>query len=214
MIRALVFDFDGLIIDTETVLVESFGDVHDARDVPFDRHAIARTIGEADFTFDPWQAFGADVDRTALEADRRKFHAARDETQRVLPGVVALLEAAHARGLRVGLASNSSHHHVESRLERFGLRRSFEFIACREDVKALKPAPDLYALVLAQFNVAPHEAIAFEDSHTGTLAAKRAGTWVVAVPNPSTAHHDFAHVDLQVQSMAECTLDALLQRFG
>lgn len=214
MIRAVIFDFDGLIIDTETALVESFGDVHAARGVAFDRDRFDRTIGEADFTFDPWQAFGDDVDRATLETARRKFHHTRDQQQQVLPGVIALLEAARVHGLRIGLASNSGHPHVESRLTRFGLREHFEFIACREDVKELKPAPELYALVLAHFGVVPREAIAFEDSHAGSLAAKRAGVWVVAVPNRSTAHHDFAHVDLRVPSMAECALVDLLRRFA
>lgn len=213
MIRAVIFDFDGLIIDTETALVESFGDVHAAQGVAFDRERFDRTIGEADFSFDPWQAFAADVDRAALEASRQEFHRGRDLRQNVLPGVVALLDAARAHELRIGLASNSGHAHVESRLARFDLRARFEFIACREDVQELKPSPELYRLVLAHFGVAPREAIAFEDSHAGTLAAKRAGLWVVAVPNRSTAHHDFAHVDLRVPSMVECALEDLLRRF-
>ena len=77
-----------------------------------------------------------------------------------------------------------------------------------------KPEPDLYRLVLNQFGLRGHEAIAFEDSHTGTLAAKRAGLWVVAVPNASTSHHDFGHVDLEVGSLADCRLGELQARFG
>jgi putative hydrolase of the HAD superfamily len=78
----------------------------------------------------------------------------------------------------------------------------------------LKPAPDLYKLVLGRFGLRGHEAIAFEDSHTGSLAAKRANLWTVAAPNVSTAHHDFAHADLQVASLADVTLDQLMARFG
>ena len=88
------------------------------------------------------------------------------------------------------------------------------FFACREDAPSPKPEPDLYKLVLAHFGLRGHEVIAFEDSHAGALAAKRAGLWVVAVPNSSTAHHDFAHADLRVTSLAEVKLEALVGRFA
>ena len=142
------------------------------------------------------------------------FNRARNLLQKVLPGFEELIAAARASGLRVGLASNSSHAHVNGHLSRLGLADRFDFIACREDVAAPKPEPDLYLLVLGKFGLRGHEAIAFEDSHTGTLAAKRAGLWVVAVPNESTSHHDFAHVDLEAASLADCRLPELMARFG
>ncbi len=87
-------------------------------------------------------------------------------------------------------------------------------MACREDVRAPKPEPDLYRRVLEHFGIRPREAVAFEDSHTGTLAASRAGVWVVAVPNESTGHHDFGHVDLLVSSLADCRAEGLMARFA
>ena len=72
----------------------------------------------------------------------------------------------------------------------------------------------MYKLVLNRFGLRGHEAIAFEDSHTGSLAARRANLRVVAVPNESTAHHDFKHVDLKVSSMAEVSLADLMVKFG
>jgi HAD superfamily hydrolase (TIGR01509 family) len=214
MIRALVFDFDGLILDTETSLIESYGDVHAAHGVPFDRPLFARSVGHADYAFDPWRGFGAGADRVRLEAERRAFNRNRDRALPILPGVEGLIAAARADGLRVGLASNSGHAHVEGHLSRLGLRPLFERVACREDVRAPKPEPDLYRLVLESFGLRGAEAVAFEDSHTGTLAAKRAGLWVVAAPNASTGHHDFANADLRVASLADCSLEALSARFA
>jgi HAD superfamily hydrolase (TIGR01509 family) len=133
--------------------------------------------------------------------------------QPVLPGVTALLEAGRAADLRIGIASNSEHTWVEPHLKRLGLHHHFEFFACREDAPSPKPEPDLYKLVLNHFGLRGHEAIAFEDSHTGSLAARRANMKVVAAPNASTAHHDFSHVDLQVSSLAEVVLENLMQRF-
>jgi len=89
----------------------------------------------------------------------------------------------------------------------------FEFLACREDAPSPKPEPDLYKLVLNRFGLRGHEAIAFEDSHTGSLAAKRANLWVVAASNASTAHHDFSNADLRVNSLAETSLGELITRF-
>lgn len=214
MIRALIFDFDGLILDTETSLIEAFGDVYAAHGLPFDRPLFAKGVGHADFAFDPWRAFGPTADRTALEAERQGFNLARNAGQPVLPGVIALIDQATEAGLRVGLASNSSHDHVEGHLQRLRLADRFEFFACREDVAAPKPEPDLYRLVLGHFGIRGREAIAFEDSYAGTLAAKRAGVWVVAVPNVSTGHHDFRHVDLCVPSLADCRLQELVARFA
>jgi HAD superfamily hydrolase (TIGR01509 family) len=214
MIRAFVFDFDGLILDTETPLIDAYGEVHGRHGVPFDRTLFLRSVGHADYAFDPWHGFSQHSDRAALELERR---ACKDELmlrQPVLPGVLALLDAARAADIRVGLASNSHHEWVDGHLTRLGLFERFEFIACREDAHSPKPEPDLYRLALNRFGLRGHEAIAFEDSHAGSLAAKRANLWVVAAPNESTAHHDFSHVDLRVTSLAEVTLDSLIDRFA
>jgi HAD superfamily hydrolase (TIGR01509 family) len=214
MIRALIFDFDGLILDTETALIDAYGDVHAAHGVAFDRPLFTRSVGHADYAFDPWRGFGPAADRAGLEAERKAFNTARNHSQAILPGVVALLDGARKAGLSVGLASNSERPHVEGHLSRLGLLGRFAFIACREDVRSPKPEPDLYRLVLDHFGIRGHEAIAFEDSQTGALAASRAGLRVVAVPNASTGHHDFGSADLCVSSLADCRLGELLTRFA
>jgi HAD superfamily hydrolase (TIGR01509 family) len=213
-IRALIFDFDGLIVDTETALISAYGDVHAAHGVPFDRPLFTRSVGHADYSFDPWRAFGGGADRGPLDRLLLVSRKARSLEQPILPGVVALLDSAKAAKLRIGLASNSGHLHVDGHLRRLDLDGYFDFVACREDVVAPKPEPDLYRLVLERFGIRGSEAVAFEDSHTGTLAAKRAGTWVVAVPNSSTGHHDFKNADLQVASLADCRLPDLMARFA
>lgn len=214
MIRALILDFDGLILDTETALIDAYGDVHAAHGIAFDRAVFSASVGHADYDFDPWSRFGPAADREALEAQRRAFNQSRNERQPVLPGVAALVAEARRSGLRLGMASNSTHDHVDGHLARLGLLASFDFVACREDVPAPKPAPDLYRLVLRTFNLAAREAIAFEDSHTGIVSAKRAGLWVVTIPNPSTGHHDLSGADLRLPSLAHTRLPDLLERFG
>jgi HAD superfamily hydrolase (TIGR01509 family) len=214
MIRALVFDFDGLIVDTETPLIDAYGDVYAAHGKPFSRDEFLHTVGHVDFTFNPWRAFGPDADEAALEAERHVHNRRRTLAQPLLPGISALLDAARAAKLHLGIASNSSHNHVEGHLSRLGLHAHFEFFACRGDTPSPKPEPDLYKLVLNRFGLRGHEAIAFEDSRPGSLAAHRAGMHVVAVPNGSTAHHDFSHVHLKLRSLAELTFEELVERFG
>ena len=214
MIRALILDFDGLILDTETALIDAYGDVHEAHGIPFERAVFTRSVGHADFSFDPWRTFGASADRDSLELERRAFNRVRSEAKPILPGVVALMDLAREARLRMGLASNSGHEHVDGHLARLGLLDRFDFVACRADVASPKPEPDVYRLVLNRFGLGGREAIAFEDSLTGIIAAKRAGLWVAAVPNASTGHHDLSGADLCVASLADCRLPDLLARFG
>ena len=86
-----------------------------------------------------------------------------------------------------------------------------------EDLDAWRPLRDALGrrgVSVLCFDLRGHDAVAFEDSHTGSLAAKRANLWTVAAPGISTAHHDFAHADLRLTSLADVTLDLLLARFG
>lgn len=213
MIQALVFDFDGLILDTESAIITAYAHVHEKHGVPFDRGLFQRSVGHGEYAFDPLHGFPKDADRAALEAERRALNLQADLQLTILPGVMDLFDAARAHGLRVALASNSSHAHCEKHLARIGLLDRFDFLACREDAALPKPAPDLYQLVLTHFGLRGFQAIAFEDSHTGSLAAKRANLWCIAAPNPATQHHDFRHVDRVVGSLADCTLPDLLTAF-
>lgn len=210
MIRALIFDFDGLILDTETPLIEALVRVHEEAGIAFDRLKVHAIVGHADVAFDPWSAFPAVVDRGELEQAFRRHKDELTAAEAVLPGVLALLDAATARGLRLGVASNSSHVHVDRHLQRLGLLERFQAISCRDDVGLGKPAPDVYRHVMKTLGVSPEETVAFEDSVPGHEAAHAAGIRVVVVPNSSTAHCRFPRAWLQVPSLAGYTLDRLL----
>jgi HAD superfamily hydrolase (TIGR01509 family) len=213
MLRALVFDFDGLILDTESSFIEAYAAVHARHGVPFDREPLRREAGYVDYTFDPWHAFGKAADRAALNAERRERNRELNLLLPIRPGLVPLLDDAQAAGLHLGVASNETHAHVEGHLGRVGLLPRFEFIACREDAASPKPEPDIYRLVLNRFGLRGSEAVAFEDSPIGTLAAKRAGMWVIAVPNETTAECDFTHAHWRAKSLEETPLAELRTRF-
>lgn len=214
MIRALIFDFDGLILDTETPVLTAWEAMHREAGLVYPQADATKLVGHVDIPFDPWTAFDPQVDRTGLEREHRRRAREILAAQQVRPGVLQYLEEAKRLRLRAAVASNSTHPWIDHHLERLGLAGYFELTRCREDVARGKPEPDVYQAVLDAFGISGPEAIAFEDSEAGSHAAKRAQVWCVAVPNPSTHRHRFEHVDLQITSMADQPLGALLERWA
>ena len=213
MIRALVFDFDGLILDTETPIVDAWVQVHVDAGLACVRKEALDLIGEVDHNVDFWKAFGPEADRNALEQELRRIKRARIDKQPLLPGVRDRLDEARHLGLTLAIASNSPHRWVDAHLQRLGLFDFFATTRCRDDVARGKPEPDVYHAVLTALGIEGREAIAFEDSSAGSLAAKRAGLRCVTVPNDCTRHHDFSHADLRATSLAEINLKNLVARW-
>ena len=132
--------------------------------------------------------------------------------QQLLPGVERYLAEARRLGLKTAIASSSRSNWVMDHLERFGIDEHFDAILCREDVSRTKPDPELYQKALERLSVPAAETIAFEDSANGIRAAKAAGLFCVAVPNPLTADLDLTDADLQLESLEAVTLPALVKR--
>lgn len=217
MIRALVFDFDGLILDTETPIYLSWKEVYDAYGVPLPFALWVKTVGSSNQAFDPRHHLEERLAR-ALPRDVVDRRVARRVemvlAQPLLPGVDAMLAEARSHGMKVGVASSSSREWVDGHLERLGILDRFDCRRSRDDVGAVKPQPDLYLAVLDCLGLPAAEAVAIEDSPNGILAAKGAGMACVAVPNPITASLDLSQADLLLGSLAEVTLDELLDRLG
>lgn len=211
--RLVVFDFDGLILDTEAPVYDAWQAIYaeHGHALAFDKWAAC--IGTAD-VFDPCEELaalcGRPLDAAALTRRHRADTDALIAGRTVMPGVREYVEAAARLGVRLGVASSSGRAWVHGHLERLGLRPYFEVLRCREDVPAVKPDPALYLAVLEATGVPAHEAVALEDSPNGVLAAKRAGMRCVAVPNALTARLDLAHADLMLPSLADLPLAHLL----
>jgi len=214
VIRALVFDFDGLILDTETPLLISWREVYEEAGLRIDERRWAATLG---VSADPPEAYvaleehlGHPVDRTGLWKRHNERERAILATQDALPGVREILREAQQRGLRLAVASSSDRTWVGSLLEEKGLLASFDAVVCMDDVARTKPAPDLYLEALSRLDVTPSEAVAFEDSEHGVAAAVAAGLFCVAVPNQVTQHLDFSQADLLIGRLDEIPLSAVL----
>jgi HAD superfamily hydrolase (TIGR01509 family) len=214
-VKLIVFDFDGLILDTEVPVYDAWQELYGEHGhaLPFDKWA--QCIGTAD-TFDPCVDLAERVGRALDAATLRSRHRARTDVlianQQVLPGVVELLEEARAMGLTLAVASSSSRAWVEGHLERLGLLDRFHTVRCAGDVPRVKPDPALYRAVLEATGVRAADAVALEDSPNGVLAAKRAGMACVAVPNALTARLDLGAADLRLVSLADVSLAGLLAR--
>lgn len=212
-LRALLFDFDGLILDTEGPVYEAWRDDYLAHghDLPLETYADC--VGSDFNRFDPKSHLESLVG-FAIDWPERDRWRERNALERVkqlapLPGVVALLAAAAAAGLPCAVASSSPRDWVEGHLDRLGLLDRFALTRCLDDVAAPKPAPDLFLAAAAGLGVAPAATVVFEDSRNGLLAAIAAGCPCVVVPNRITAHLDFTGALSVVGSLEEVDLRAM-----
>ena len=213
--RALIFDFDGLILDTESTEYRAISELFSDHGQELSRDRFRAGIGT---DFDAFahleEVLGRRLDVAALKERRARRQRELLDGVPPLPGVVAALAEAKSRGLRVGLASSSPYAWVDGNLERLGLRHHFEAILCRDDVERVKPDPELYLAAVEALRVEPDDTIAFEDSPHGVAAAKAAGLRCVAVPSPMTRSLRFDAADLVLRSLDECPLSVLLARLG
>jgi HAD superfamily hydrolase (TIGR01509 family) len=214
-IKALIFDFDGLILETETPVFQSWQELYHAYGCEIPMKTWAKIIGAAEYDFDPFdeleRQLGRPIDRQAEAPGRRQRELEMILSQPVLPGVRETLQAAHRRGLPCAVASSSSCDWVEGHLKRLDLFDDFVAIKTIEDVARSKPAPDLFLAALNNLQVEPQEAIVFEDSPNGILAAKRAGIFCVTVPNGLTAGLTLDLADMRLNSLADLPLEELLK---
>lgn len=215
-IKALVFDFDGLMLDTESPVLRSFQEVFEQHGAVLSDELWGDYIGRDSTSFDIYghleALIGRTIERDAVHRGRR---ARCDELillEQIRPGVVAWLDDARTAGLTCAVASSSSRVWVEGHLVRHGLLDRFVCLRCRDDVPRAKPAPDLYLAALDVLGVAPAEAIAIEDSPHGVASAKAAGLYCLAVPNDVTRALCFDHADLVIESLNDLALSDLHAR--
>jgi HAD superfamily hydrolase (TIGR01509 family) len=214
-IKAAIFDFDGLILDTETTLYEAWRDSYAQYGCELPRELWNANIGAEGYTgFHPMEYLRehctVPLDEAVFQRDRKELYLGRINQQECLPGVRAALNEAKRLSLQLAVASSSSHPWVEGHLKRLGLLALFNVICCQEDVVSVKPDPALYTLALQKLDVRPGEAIVLEDSPHGIVAAQAAGLYCVAVNNPMTALLDLDFANRRLESLDEVPFTNLL----
>ena len=216
MLKALLFDFDGLILDTETPEYLVWKNIYHEHGFDFPHDDWGRIIGGYGLSdFDAAEHLSrlaqGRLNPVSLRARHSVESLALIHSQSILPGVIEMIREAKRRGLKLAIASSSPHAWVDNHAKRLGIFDLFDTVVCADDVGAgrTKPNPDLFLTALNQLQVQKNEAVIFEDSPNGVKAANRAGVFVVAVPNPVTSLLSLEGADRIVRSLADLTLREL-----
>jgi HAD superfamily hydrolase (TIGR01509 family) len=218
-IRAFLFDFDGLILDTELASRAGWELLYREHGHELPTDLWATVVGTTHAPFDPMahleELVGEPLEREALNDRRYAHEIALIEAEELRPGIAEYLAAARRNGLKRAIVSSSPRGWVDMHLERLEEAVGWDAIctADRNPARA-KPAPTLYLEALEALGVAANEAVAFEDSPNGVLAAKAAGVFCVAVPNEVTRDLGLedAGADLVLDSLADLPPEALFSR--
>jgi len=219
-LKALIFDFDGLILDTETPEYLAWKNIYQDHGFELPHDEWGKIVGGYGLSnFDAAEHLArlsqGRLDSASLRARHKSESGALIRAQTILPGALEMILEAKQLGLKLAIASSSNHKWVETHATRLGVLHYFDVVICSDDVGAgrTKPNPDLFLTALNQLQVRKDETVVFEDSPNGVLAANRAGLYVVAVPNPVTAMLNLEGADKIVTSLVNLRLSELLDYF-
>jgi len=217
-IRAFLFDFDGLIVDTELPSRAGWEWLYRRHGQELPRDRWATLVGTIGADFDPMghleELVGAPLARDALNEERYAHELSLIEAEELRPGIAEYLAEARRRSLKRAIVSSSSRRWIDGHLARLEEEVGWDAIVTADhDPSRAKPRPDLYLEALELLGVGASEAIAFEDSPNGVRAARAAAIFCVAVPNEVTRDLDLEEADVLVASLAELPPATLLARF-
>jgi HAD superfamily hydrolase (TIGR01509 family) len=213
VINAIVFDFDGVIIDTERVCFDTWQMVFSEYNQVLPLEEWIKNIGRAIKVADPHkmleQLTGKSINQEQLLLHARKIEMAAANNLTPLPGVLKTLQAARDMNIPCAVASSSSRQWVAGHLNRMGLEHYFKTLVCREDTSTHKPEPEPYLTAVNRLGALPENSIAIEDAPMGILSATTAGLRCVAVGCSLTKHLDLSKATWQVDSLDQFDLLAV-----
>ncbi|WP_462408709.1 HAD family hydrolase [Neobacillus sp. Marseille-QA0830] len=212
MLEAVIFDFDGTIVDTETVWYDVYKEVlHHQYGIELPLEVFAKVIGTTDevlFKFIEDQA-STEINKQEIESMVHERFQEKKSDLEVRVGVRDRLQEAKELGLKLGVASSSSRAWVEGYLRQFGLWNYFSVIKTKEDVARVKPDPALYLKALQDMQVEPSRSLAIEDSVNGSIAAIEAGMKCLVVPNQVTSFLSFHEKTVRFESFSDFDFNRL-----
>jgi len=215
-VRAFLFDFDGLIVDTEVPSRAGWEHVYreHGHELPPEKWAlVVGTVGAWDPMEHLEELVGGPLERERITERRRAHEFALADAEELRPGVAAYFAEADRGGLMRAIVSSADRRWIDRHLARLDETDGWDAIVTADhDPARAKPNPELYLEALQLLGVAPDEAVAFEDSPNGIRAAHAAGIFCVAVPNDVTRAFDLDEADLVVDSLADLPPDELLAR--
>ncbi len=217
-IRAFLFDFDGLLVDTETPSRGAWEWLYREHGFELPADKWLTLVGTIGAPWDPMthleELVGSPLAQAELDDLRREHELTLLEAEELRPGILEYIEVAEERGLRRAIVSSSTRRWVDMHLARLERAVGWDAIVTADhDVTRAKPRPDLYVEALELLGVDPDEAVAFEDSLNGIRAARAAGIFCVAIPNEVTRTLELDEADLELESLADLPPAQLLARF-
>ena len=217
-LKGFIFDFDGLILDTEKPGFLAWKEIFDRYGQPFALEDWKKAIGTGPSAFDPAHHLCAlvqdSLDPSRLHEEQLSIANTIIRTCPILPGVLGFIREVKSAGRKMAIASSSPRSWVMGHLTLLDLIEFFDTILTADDVLHVKPDPDLFLLALSRLDLAPSEAMVFEDSPNGILAANAAGITCIAVPNEITRTMDVSHADAIVNSFEDLSLAQLDTSYG
>ncbi|WP_328665427.1 HAD family hydrolase [Streptomyces sp. NBC_00328] len=202
----LLWDFDGLICDTERAAYRSWELLYARHGQVFPDEVweamAGRATGESHAAQDLAGRLGRDLSVEEM-TERRAVKARLADAEPLRPGVARLLENAGRRGIRCAVVSSSDGDWVRGHLERLRVLDRFTLVVTGEQVEARKPAPDLYLRALDLLGTGPDTGLALEDSPIGVAAAKAAGLTCVAVPGARGVRTELIKADMVLDSLEQ-----------
>jgi HAD superfamily hydrolase (TIGR01509 family) len=212
-IRAVVFDMDGLMFNTEDVYFQVGDEILKRRGYRFTRELSDAMMGRPPQpSFEVmirWHGLNDTWQQLAAESEQL-FVGLLDSCLAPMPGLLDLLDALESAGLPKAICTSSSRRLLTAVLSRLGMELRFRFTLTAEDITHGKPHPEIYLRAAERFSLRPHEMLVLEDSEAGCRSAAAAGAFVVAVPGEHSRNHDFSVASLAVESLADRRLyDAL-----
>ncbi len=212
MQKAIIFDFDGLILDTETIEAHIWMELYAQASVKFDLETYRESIGS--YNIHPYKPgmilsengfmgkTGEEISLDILEKTSESM-----SNSPLLPGVLEVIKTAKTRNIKLAIGSSSPRAWVKSHLTERGLWDIFDTVVTNDDVSLCKPSPEIFNLVLERLNVKPENAVVLEDSVNGMLAANQAGIRVIIIPNEITKVQNFDRAFKVLNSLLELNLD-------
>ena len=219
MIKGIIFDFDGLMVEPESSAFESVREIFSELGIDLPPAVWARIIGGSGSATGGSNLvyayledhLGRTVNRELLRSRASEKHQARVSQLPPLPGVIDYIRDARSIGLKLAVASSSSRSWVTGHLDRLNLLEKFDVVKTREDVAYTKPHPDLFLAALDSLGLKSSEVFVLEDSPNGIKAANSAGIFCVVVPNPMTKNLPIEQADLRLDSLADLPFGELVK---
>lgn len=204
MLKSVIFDMDGVIIDSEPQHARAALRVFAKYNLPVDLSYCKSFIGSstknmAESTIREFD-MPVSADELLLELNKEKKILLEEEGYQVLPGVVELIQTLYRAGIRLAIASSSSPSEIEHVVKTLKIKKYFDKLISSGHVKHPKPAPDTFELALKEMGCSPKETIVIEDSCNGCLAAKAAGLTCVGYVNLHSGKQDLSKADVLLES--------------